>query len=83
MNISTTVLQAYDLCKQAKDAEFCKQQAMSGAPKAIKTFLDGYDLCLMTGQKDLCQRAFAYDIPTPPVVPFVIGIVIGWIIKRR
>jgi len=83
MTISTTILDIYDTCKKYSDAETCKQQAMSKAPDAVKYFLDVYDLCLQTGQKDLCQRAFAYDVPTPPVIPFVIGLVLGWVIKGK
>lgn len=85
MTISTTILDIYDTCKKmpSMDAETCKQQAMTRAPQAVGYFLDAYNLCLMTGQKELCQRAFAYDVPTPPVIPFLVGLALGWIIKRR
>jgi len=85
MTISTTILDIYDTCKQLPnmDAETCKQQAMSKAPQAVSYFLDAYNFCLMSGQKEMCQKAFAYDVPTPPIIPLIIGVVIGWIIKRR
>lgn len=83
MTISTTILDAYDICKQAKSPEYCRQEAMSSAPQAVNAFLQAYDVCLMSGQKEWCQRAFAYDIPTPPVIPFVIGAILGWLIKGK
>jgi len=85
MTISTTILQAYDACKQIYNTDTCKQRAMEQAPSAVKYFLDAYDLCLSAPgvPKEMCQKAFAYDIPTPPIIPFIIGIALGWVIKRR
>jgi hypothetical protein len=85
MTISTTFLDIYDTCKKLPNmnAETCKQQAMSRAPEAVGAFLTLYDGCLESGQKEWCQRAFAYDVPTPPVIPFLVGLALGWIIKRR
>lgn len=85
MTISTTILDAYDICKNIPNMtpELCRQKAMNEAPQAINAFLQSYDLCLMTGQKEWCQRAFAYDVPTPPVIPFLLGLALGWIIKRH
>ena len=85
MTISTTILDVYDTCKKlpGMSAATCRQQAVSKAPDVVGRFLDAYDGCLMSGQKELCQRAFAYDVPTPPVIPFLMGLAIGWVIKRR
>jgi len=84
MNISTTILQSYDLCKQAYDREACKARAMSEAPTMVSYFLSAYDLCLDIPffSEDTCRRTFSYDVPTPPVIPFLIGLGLGYLLKK-
>ena len=84
MNISTTVLQSYDFCKQAYDRETCKSKAMSEAPNMVNYFLSAYDLCLEVPfvSVDDCRRTFSYDVPTPPAIPFLIGLFMGFLFFR-
>jgi hypothetical protein len=84
MNISTTVLQSYDICKQAYDAETCKSKAMQEAPQLVNYFLSAYDLCLQIPfvSVDTCRRTFSYDVQTPPAVPFFLGLAIGFLLFK-
>jgi hypothetical protein len=82
MTISTTILQAYDACKRFQNAETCRQQAVQSAPNAVNTFLYAYDGCLAVSSPEACRRLFAYDIPTPPIIPLIIGSILGYTIKK-
>jgi hypothetical protein len=82
MTISTTILSAYDVCKRASDPEFCRQQAIEQAPKAVDLFLKSYDTCLQITSPENCKKMMAYDVPTPPLVPFIIGLGLGFILKK-
>ncbi len=83
ISISTTILQAYDTCKAVKGADFCRQEAMGSAPGAVEYFLKGYDACLLVSSPDTCRKLFEYNVPTPPIIPFLLGLGLGWIIKRH
>ena len=80
MTISTTILQAYDVCKKIKDTNTCRQEAINNTPQAVDLFLKSYDSCLLVSDADTCRKIFAYDIPTPPVIPFLLGLGLGMII---
>lgn len=82
MTISTTILSAYDLCKRASSPEFCRQQAMEQAPKAVELFLRSYDTCLQIASPENCRKMIAYKTPISPIIPFVIGISLGFILKK-
>lgn len=77
MNIGTTILVGYDLCKNTLDAETCRQRAMSAAPEAVSLLLQSYDACIPVMGADRCRSIFAPDVPASPVVPFIGGLVIG------
>jgi hypothetical protein len=83
ITISTTILKAYDTCKVLKGAEFCKTEAMNSAPTAVDGFLRSYDACLLVSNPTTCRKLFEYNVPTPPIIPFLLGLGLGWIIKKR
>jgi len=77
MNIGTTFLVGYDICKNTMSPELCRQKAMDAAPNAVSVFLQSYDACLMVTDPDRCRKILAPDIPAPPVIPFISGLIIG------
>lgn len=83
ITISTTMLQSYDLCKRVSSPEFCIEQAKTQSPKAVELFLQSYDACLKISPDTVCRKIFAYDVPTPPVIPLMIGIAIGALLFGR
>ena len=80
MNVGSTILVGYDICKQTMDPAICRQRAMDAAPQAVSTFLQSYDACLMVMGPDRCKKIFAPDVPASPALPFLAGLIIGGVI---